>query len=279
MSTRSLLPLLALFAIVFSWMTLRPTAVVAQNLQSLRFILLVFADNIPAQTRQDELAKFGEYLSSTIHEPGRVAVVREPGPVSMLQAFFVGEYYRMQSKLEEAAYWYLQSARSEPTPRNQSGLDYAVRSRLTLEGNLLLHDFETLDGWIIDRVNSNVRDVEINSEGGHTAISFRNQPQQRDTLAYELYFQRLPIGYHSTLSLLAKSNPGTFLTVEVQADGKLTRYLNYQESVGEWIYYDFVIEGSALELVKLSVSEPSDILTASTEYYIELDELKLRLTE
>lgn len=279
MPSRNALALAVLFTIFTTLVTLPPAAVGTQNLHSIRFVSLVFAENITAETRQAELIKYVNYLQSIGYDSKKETIEQDLGTDSMLQAFFVGEYFRMQGALEDATYWYLQSARGEATPLYQDGLDYAVRSRLSPDGSMLLHNFATMEGWKLDKVNSNVRNVDVSTTQGHTTILFQNQPQQRDALAYELYFQRLPIGYHSTLSLLANVHPGTFLTLEIRADGKLTRYLNYQEGVGEWMSYDFVIEGSALEMVKLSFSEPSETATASDLYSVELDELKLHLTE
>lgn len=250
-------------------------AKIHRNSAYLAFSRVMAADHIEATKRQADLKHFAEYISP---EEDRGETLKSLSEETMLRSIFIGEYHRLRGDIDEAARWYMQAAYSEPDSLWQDSLLCARRDRLLPDGDILITDFANVDGWVLDSNNSDVVDVAFESVDGIAYISYQNRPDQRDIVAYSLYPEGgVELGYHTTLTLRVRIEPGSFLTLEAKVDDVLERYLNYYEGTGHWETVRFPLEGEILQAIKLSVSEPGmDSETADT-YKVELDQMRLEL--
>lgn len=245
-------------------------AIARHNFATLQFVRTITAESMLATERQAMLNRYADHL-----DPTATVSPEQNLNNSMLQAFFIGEYYRIQGDIVEATRWYRQAAHANPVPIQQHSLAYAQRSRLRADGSLQIHGFSDLIGWRVAE-NSNVVDPTTKHQNGLTVLSFPNQIDQRDLLTYQLFPGAIPIGYHSVLSLRVLGSPGSFLTLEATIDGKLNRYINYHSCTGQWETLRVPLEGNQLEAVFLGLSEPNNEPSVPYHKY-QLDWLRLEI--
>jgi hypothetical protein len=235
------------------------------------------SDHIQATDRQVKLARFLAYLDSAGELDVPLSLVKQSNETSMLRSIFIGDYYRLRGDLNKAARWYLLAAHSEPFPSMQNSLLYAQRTRLLPDGDILIADFTNVDAWVPCWDNNN-DDAALESDNNTALISYPNNLEQRDFVAYLLYPEGgLQLGYHTVLSMRVRVETGSFLTVEVTVDDVAwQRVLHYYRGTGDWETLRFPLTGDVLKMVELSVSEPEERL-GRVRYSVWIDWIQLEL--
>jgi hypothetical protein len=264
-----------LFAILVALIGVGAKAKIARNSAYLVFSRTMVADHIGATERQAALDRFAQFISPA----GMTSAVESSSEETMLPSIFIAEYHRLQGDVAEAAQWYRQAARSKPEPTWQRSLLYVRRDRLLPDGGILIDDFQTIGNWKPDLVNNNVEEVVFESQDGIARLSYPNRSDRRDIVAYSLYPEGgVELGYHTTLALRVRIEPGAFLTLETKVDDVLERHLNYHEGTGSWDTVRFTLEGEILQMIKLSASEPGTGPETADTYKVELGQIRLELS-
>jgi hypothetical protein len=264
-----------LFVILVALIGVGAGGKIAKNSAYLVFSRTMVANHIGATERQAALDRFAEFISPA----GMISAVESSSEETMLPSIFIAEYHRLKGDMAEAAQWYRQAARSEPEPTWQHSLLYAQRDRLLPDGSILIDDFQTTGSWKPDLVNNNVEEVVFESQDRIACLSYPNHPDRRDIVAYSLYPEGgVELGYHTTLALRVRIEPGSFLTLETKVDDVLERHLNYHEGTGSWETVMLPLEGEVLQAIKVSASEPGTSLETADTYTVELGQIRLELS-
>jgi hypothetical protein len=198
--------------------------------------------------------------------------------ISPIQQFFIGRYYHIQGDLTTAIHWYSLAAQHSDEFIWPSLADLQWQHQLTSDGHVLLDDFKQANLWRKEEGNSNITNLTFQVADSVTYINFTNQLQQRDRLAYSLYpnWAKIPIGYHQILAIRVKISPDSYFTLETVIDDLRTRHLNYIQGNGEWQIIKIPLSGNILKEVKIILSEPVEMNTA-TQYQFWFDWIKLEL--
>ena len=227
--------------------------IIYHNLAYLNLAKALVSDQIKAEDRQ---ARLHDFINSPFYpQSGNISPpsVDEYSEISMLNAIFIGEYYRFQGNWDKAAQWYLVAIESDPFPVWQNSLSYLRKDKLLPDGTYK-DDLSNTNRWILDP-SSNIEELVFENSGGILNISFENIPNRRDKLAYVVSTGLFNLGYHRLLSIRMKLEPGTFFTLSAKTDDELERYISYYMGSGEWETIKVPLKGDVIHYLRMSFSE------------------------
>jgi hypothetical protein len=263
-----LLLLLLGFSFTLSW-----KEPVYRNIAYLSFADAMGSKMIEASMRQAKLAQFLNFIQRTenISIPEDLRV-----DVSMPQALFIGEYNRYHGDLQAALKWYHVAVRAMAEPRWQSSLSHIPLNDLLPDGNLLINDLSDLERLELVEGDTNVADFTLKNNNGIVSISFDNDFDERDRLAYVLHTGDIPLAYHPVLTLRFKSSSG-YLSLATLIDGDRQRQISYYQGDGDWEILSVPLEGDMLEKLYFKFDEPGESPQYVEVYKFWVDWIRLEL--
>lgn len=138
---------------------------------------------------------------------------------------------------------------------------------------LVLDDFANPDLWHRHAATSVVNSFFVSIEDDTVLFSSINNYDNRDSAIYERPFDVFVEGY-SNLELKLKIEDRSYFTLETLVDGNWIRLMDYYQGDGSWEIVSLPINGTLLEAVRISLSEPHQDVKMTQVYRVQLEYLK-----
>lgn len=203
-----------------------------------------------------------------------------PHQAKPTQALFIGEYYRLQDDLQQAAGWYKQVIEADLPFDWVLPIGSGWYKNLESDGDLILFDFSNTNSWVLTSAEEKPENIVFKSENNIAEISYDNNYAKRDMLAYSsfLKLQDNILPYYEILAFRVKVDENSFFTIETVVDGERQRHLHYYKGSGDWETFSFNLSGNSLDEIKLIISEPDDLNVAQT-HTVYFDWIKLEMIQ